>query len=237
MRRLEVNLARRAFVNSRPVMHAAALLWLLAVGLGGSSFWLYRNYFVGSGERSRRLADLDAALTAERTRVSELNGKIISLDLVQQNQTAAYLNYKIAQRTLSWGRLTDRLSALLPADVRLVSMAPDLKGKGGAKEVREILQNPEQEQRAVTVSIRGEARTDEARTLFLKRLFADPAFYNADLRGESSTEGQMLLFDVTARYRPWIAETGLPEVAAPGPGTNSSLPEDAKPAETPEEEK
>lgn len=224
MRRLEVNLARRSFVNGRPVVHAAVFLWLLAVGLGGSSFVLYRNYFVGSGEKGRRLAELDRELALERDRVTDLNTRVAGLNLAQQNQTALFLNAKIMERTLSWGRLADHLAGMLPGDVRLISMAPELKGRSTDKDIRDLLKNVDQEHRPVTLSIRGEAKNDEARSLFLRRLFEDPVFSNADLRSEINKDGEPILFDITASYRPWVLDEMAPTALHAGSAEQANAP-------------
>jgi Tfp pilus assembly protein PilN len=197
-----LNLARRPFVNSRPVKRLAILLWVLGgLLLAGnvSLFWRY----LGSSEQTRAaLARAERKTAAERREVGALAGRIAGMDLDQQNHEVAYLNRKIAERTFSWSLLFDRLAEVLPDGVRLNQLSPQGPAEKEQQPSRSGPIANADKNTPVLVQILGEAKNDEALLLFVKRLFEHPSFADPDLGHEERVESGLLKFELKVKYLP-----------------------------------
>jgi hypothetical protein len=204
--RLELNLARRPFLNRRPVVRAAVALSLAGAALFAWNLWLYGHFLVGSGEKARRLAELESAIAGERAAAASLGERISGLDLPRQNATVRFLNGKIAERTFSWGLLLDRLAAALPADARLISLGQETAKKRGQSADEPTAAPAGEGGPAMRLRISGEAETDEALLALVDGLFAHPEFRQPDLQREVRQEGQGLRFDLAVGYLPQADE-------------------------------
>jgi hypothetical protein len=205
--RLELNLARRPFVNSRPVLRLTVLLLTLGAALAAANLWLYGQYLVGSGEKARHLAELEQSIGAERAGADEARRRLAGLDLERQNATVRFLNGKIAERAFSWGLLLDRLAEVLPDDVRLIALGHD-EGQEGARTSPGEAASGSARNPPVRLSIDGEAKTDEALLAVVDALFAHPAFRNPNLQRETRQGGEWLRFDLAVTYLPDTPEVG-----------------------------
>ncbi len=122
-----VNLARRPFVNTRPVLRASILLWLLGAALLIVNAWLYLDFWQGSAEIRSQLTSVNAEIRQEQDRLSDLGDQLGKLQLIEQNVQVEFLNRLIAYRTFPWSSLFDQLVDVLPADVRLVTVQPEVR--------------------------------------------------------------------------------------------------------------
>lgn len=201
----EVNLARRPFVNERPVRRAALLLLLAGLGLAALNLWLYTQYAIQRGANEGELNRLEAEIESEERRVVEVARQLAVADLTQQNELVVFLNQRIAERTFGWSVLFDRLEDLLPEDVRLLSLspeevdpqarrrAPSAAGAAGASEMR------------FNLAITGVARQPEGVLELIDALFADAAFRDPDLHQETFQDGEVR-FTLDVVYLPQVAE-------------------------------
>lgn len=220
MNPLLINLARERFANTRPLLRVALLLWLLAVVGIGLNVWLYRDYVRGSGQNSQRLAEIEASIQADTQAIATHRARLASLDLAQQNAVVEFLNEKIRERTFSWSRLFDRLSRVLPADVRLASLAPEQpKRETGGRAGRERARDSEREN-VVLLSLTGVAKTDEALAELQDRLFAHPSFREVNLTREARQDNNFLFFTLTVSYLP--AALDDEPITEPAPGQAES---------------
>jgi hypothetical protein len=124
MRGRQLNLAARPFVNSRPVTRVTAALAALAALFLAADAVLFWRYFERGEDQREELRQVEEQIATERREVARLAGELVAIDLEQLNRRAEYLNHKIAERTFGWGLLFDRLAAILPGDVRLLSLTP-----------------------------------------------------------------------------------------------------------------
>ena len=214
------NLARRPFVNARPVTRLALLLWLLGLGLLIANVFSVSAYLVGSAQKRERLAALANEIATESGRSAELVRELAGLDLEELNDRVAFLNRRIAERTFTWGRLFDDISEVLPRDVRIVGISPltiarDERGRapGRARTDADDEAAPE-----FALAINGVARSAEQLLDFIDALFARPDFARPDLASEEAA-ADGLAFNATAVYRPRrdgpTAGAVLEEVPAP----------------------
>lgn len=200
-----LNLARRPFLNTRPVNRLSLALWLLGAVLLLGNVTLFWSYLSGSTEKRADLARMEEQIEHERREVSRLDARLAGLDLRQQNEQVEYLNRKIAERTFSWSLLFDQLAEVLPNDVRLIQLQPAPIGSDERPGVRASRRRgqPLSSDR-VRLIIQGEARSDEALLQFIDNLFAHRAFDNPDLAQESRSEDNQnrVRFDVRVTYLP-----------------------------------
>jgi hypothetical protein len=212
----EINLARRPFVNERPVRRAALLLLVAGLGLTALNGWLYTRYAIQRGANEGELNRLEAEIESEERRVTALARQLGAADLTQQNELVAFLNQRIAERTFGWSVLFDRLEDLLPEDVRLVSLSPKevdpterraaaaaTSAAAGANEMR------------FNLAIIGVARRPEAVLELIDAFYADPAFREPDPHQETFQSGEVR-FTLDVVYLPRVAEALL-DGGAPAP--------------------
>lgn len=222
-----LNLARRPFVNRRPVSRVTWILW----ALGGVCFLanvaLYWNHVESLGDRRGRLEELDQQTLAAREEIAQTDAELAGLDLDWQNVQVTYLNGRIAERTFGWSRLFDRLEEVLPRDVRLERLTPRLIEADEETTRRGSRASLEGEER-VLLRLDGVARTGEAVLELVDNLFAHPAFADPSPTSESRRQnGLEIGFNLTVVYLPDVvaAEEG-PEASAQGSAVT------AEPAET-----
>ena len=225
-----LNLARRPFVNTRPVTRVSILLWILGLLLLFGNVSLFWNYLSGSADRRAELERLQQDIQRQNQTIAKLQEELNKLDLEEQNRQVRFLNRKIAERTFSWSLLFDRLAEVLPDDVRLIRLAPKAVRKAGGRQVDE----EEPGDGRVQLVIQAVSRSDEAHFEFVRRLFAHASFEDPDIPRETLSEnGDTVEFDVVVTYIP--GET--PQGTAAGedtPGEDTASPEVLEvPATTP----
>lgn len=122
-----VNLARRPFVNLRPVVRLAALLWVLGGLLLAYNVWLYVSHWQGTATNRARLEALERDIDREAAKLGELDPALQRINLARQNARVAFLNRLIAYRTFPWSALFEDLEEVVPLDVRLLSVQPTVQ--------------------------------------------------------------------------------------------------------------
>lgn len=225
-----LNLARRPFTNTRPVTRVSILLWILGLLLLLGNVSLFWSYLSGSREKRAELEGLEQDVQRQQQTVKELEQRLASLDLEEQNRQVRFLNRKIAERTFSWSLLFDRLAEVLPDDVRLLRLAPENKAARPGQELVDELRETGDER--VPLSIQGISRSDEAVYSFVDRLFAHESFEDPDFpRERRERDGDFVDFDVNVIYIPGelpssqevvIEEESPAVVPGGGPGTSAT---------------
>ncbi len=189
----ELNLAKRPFLNPRPVLRVSLLLWALGLAVAAFNVRLYLSHYAGSSADRGREQELQASLERERAQVEELRTELAGYDVGWQNEQASFLNAKIAQRSFPWSELFDRLGETLPADVRLNTLSPSFgEGRGSRLGIRDG---------EALLVIRGQAKNSEVVLEFVDALFAHPKFRAPDLSNESLKETGLLDFGLSVIYR------------------------------------
>lgn len=196
-----VNLAKKPFINRRPVVRLAAVLWALGGLLLAVNFFLYSSHWQGTADNRKLLAESERSLREQEQRLEEQDRQLTSLNLRSKNREAAFLNGLISQRTFPWSALFDHLERVTPIDIRLVTVQPavHLAGsenntRGGRRSGRNRsatsvwdANTTENGQGADEVELRlsGWSKTEEALTEFIDTLYQDPSFRRILLRNEA----------------------------------------------------
>jgi Tfp pilus assembly protein PilN len=203
-----LNLARRPFVNVRPVERLATILWVLGVVLLVANVMLFMGYLTSSQSTRAKLSGLEREVAQEKREVAVLQGNLGKLGLEQQNREVTFLNRKIDERTFSWSLLFNRMAEVLPDEVRLLRLKPanvvqrDI-GLGPRASARELNPPP------VTLTMHCEAKDDEAVLRFVDNLFAHPAFSEPNLESEERQDNGWLRFDITVQYQPNVPASAI----------------------------
>jgi Tfp pilus assembly protein PilN len=211
--RAALNLARRAFVNDRPVLRISVVLWLLGALLLLGNLSLFQRYLEGSKTKRAELESKSVEIDREKAAAAKVEEKIQTLDIAQQNQQVAYVNRKIRERTFSWSDLFDRISEVLPQEVRLERLAPRGVTSEREPQKQELLE-ADDKNRSITLSITGESKNDEALRLLQDRLYEDPSFDYPNVSREAKEEDGLIRFDLAVGYRPQAV--GSPVLVEPG---------------------
>jgi len=196
-----LNVARRPFTNTRPVTRISLLLWLLGVLLLLGNVSLFWNYLSGSGEKRAELGRLETQVSSETQAVSRLEARLAASGLDRQNAQVRFLNRRIAERTFSWSLLFDRLAQVMPDGVRLNRLAPSGLVDKEARDLNDAQAQAQRDNR-VTLTISGEAKSDEVIYRFVDNLFAHPAFEDPDISRESVADNGLVKFEIKVMYLP-----------------------------------
>jgi Tfp pilus assembly protein PilN len=206
--RAGINLASRAFVNARPVKRVTILLWALGALLAIAAAWSYWVYVAGREDQRRELVRLEEAMEVERAQIAELQRRFAGFELEGQNQRVRFLNQRIAERTFSWSLLFDHLAEILPADVRLLNLAPEV-GFGSDRRIDEksLAETPGER---VPLRVNATARREEAILELLDAMFASPRFERPNLAEESrERSGGETRLSLSVVYLPSAGEEPL----------------------------
>jgi len=208
---VSLNLARRPFLNRRPVLRLGIALWVLAGCILLLDGTIYYRYVMGSRDRRQTLSSLDLRLSREQQKIGELEGAPEFENLSDYNARIGYLNQLIAQRAFPWGRLFDRLGEVMPEGVRLRRLAPTVIA--GEAEDGDTASQSE----PVRLALEGLARSEDDLYDFVDALFRAPDFDNPVLARESGT-GDNHAFSMTVTFLTAMKpESAPPEAAADQP--------------------
>ncbi len=196
MRLRTINLASQPFINLRPIRRVAAVLWVLGGALLAVNAALYWRTVTGSEEKSDQLVSVEQDIAQEIQRIRELEAQLGGLELAEQNELVEFLNSKIAQRTFSWSQLFDHVAEVMPKDVRLTSLTPQI---AQPKSLRRRSSRTERDERVV-LEVVGAAKTDEALLAFVDALFEHPAFDQPNLEREARDNERLIRFNLRVIY-------------------------------------
>lgn len=165
--KIRLNVATRPLESHRRFAAGAALAGALGLAalvlLSSSVFVTWRE---NSGRR-QQIAGYEAQLgqmQAERAGLASYFGSENTKTVMDR---AAFLNTLIDQRSFPWTKMFTDLEKVLPAGVRVVSIAPKMKGG------------------LVNVNLVVGANSDKSKVAFLQALQASPAFSQIEVRSET----------------------------------------------------
>lgn len=219
---MKLNLARRPFVNLRPITRLALVAWLLGAAL---AVWNVRQAWTlwrGLGAERGTLEEARSALASERQRLAGIEQELRGIDLVAENERALFLDREVDRRVFSWTHLFERLGRVLPREVRLVQVRPLLVAPGQPRGRGTRTAAAVSRDLWVTLQVSGFAERDEALLDLVDALFADPVFDAPDLKREAVPPGRPVQFELEVRYLPAAA---LREAGEDGPaGAPAAVP-------------
>lgn len=185
------NLASKPFLNTRPVWVVAATIWIAALGLTAYSladFLSVRGQEKDAGARLQTLTEKAAELSRQ---AAQLNRELSQVNWKKLKLEVDSVAHAASQRQLRWGKLLSDLEAVLPWDVRLLTINPAVDATG-----------------TIAVTLEGVATSREAWLKFLSRLIEDPRFSNPIPRQEQAPgtgNSAGYAFSLTVTYTPEAA--------------------------------
>ena len=167
MRELDLNLSTKPFPAYRLINTALALVLaglLIISAWQGMGFVRYSRL-----ARPLRPAEIDARVEAESLgkQVAEVESRLDRPEATAKLNEVGFLNHLIARKNLLWTRLFADLEDLVPNNVHLVGLRPDI----GANDV-------------VTLQIELRARSVADASEFIHRLEKSPVFQNIIVSNE-----------------------------------------------------
>jgi type IV pilus assembly protein PilN len=211
--RLNINLA------SRPYQDLSRFLrrWMLAVGVfavASIAFGLFAWHQYSAGR------DINRRISAQEEQIHQFDEqKAAATKLLNEPSnkdvadTARFLNLLIAKKSFSWTRVFMQLEEILPAQLHVVSLSPELTSNN---------------QLQLTMRVAGNSR--EQAVELVRRIEKSPSFRSPALRSETMLPPDQargtdaVLFEISALYVPT-----LPPAAAPVKDTKSVTKNDAAP--------
>ncbi len=179
-----LNLARRPFVDSRPVNLAAGVLSVVIVVMTIVSVSTVRSYLAGSKKTREMIGSLraeSARLDAERTTVEAALSRV---DIAGLSVGAEDANSLARRRVFSWTRFLTRLEEVLPEDVRVTQIslarragavpAPAAATAGGAGTAAPAARPDEVEVQLALVSRDPDGMPKVVRAFYASRWFDRP---------------------------------------------------------------
>jgi Tfp pilus assembly protein PilN len=117
-----LNLARRPFIDTRPVNVAAGLLAAVALVLTFVSVQTLIRYFDDSRKTRSAIETLREEISRLEAARRATEARLARFDLPDLEASAEDANEIALRRAFSWSRFLDRLEKTLPADVRVSSI-------------------------------------------------------------------------------------------------------------------
>lgn len=185
MKPIHLNLASRPYRDYRPVYAVVVVLSLLTAFLMLNNVETYYRYHRETGTTRAKIASIEADTAAERKKEQEAQQRLSNLDLARLDARAKFVNAKLYERAFSWSTLLDELESVLPADVRLLSIAPAIKPG-----------------EPVSLDLRFESRSANGLEVTMERLGTDPQFNDPFPGSETRSETGTWTFSIDVKYLP-----------------------------------
>jgi hypothetical protein len=127
---LHLNLASRPYRDYRPLYAAVVVLSLATAILMLNNVDTWYRYVRDTRTSRTRIAQLEAETAEEQRKADGATNSLGTINLNALNQQTRYVNAQIAERAFSWSELLDRLEAVMPNDVKVMSLAPNFAKDG-----------------------------------------------------------------------------------------------------------
>ena len=183
--RIELNLASKPLLNTTPLLVLLGALAISAVGLTAWNTGLYLNTRAEARAVENQLKELEEQEKALLDRRSELTRRLQGTDLEALERRVAAANAVLAEKSVSWTLLLERLQEVTPWDVRLEAIRTSVQDEG--------------------VNLALELRTKKADYYWdmIERLEAHPCFSNVYPSGETLKEDGELEVRLGLQHDPW----------------------------------
>jgi len=183
----DLNLSTRPFPPYRLINIALGTILVLLLAF---SLWQTRGFIRFSRlARVIRTAEVDTRIEAESLgkRGAELESRLDRPEATAKLNEIGFLNRLIARKNFSWTRLLADLETLVPNNVHLVNLAPEIGANG-----------------AITLQIDLLGRSIADISEFIHRLEKSPVFQNISVSTEQKRQLQTVDFNVklSVVYRP-----------------------------------
>jgi type IV pilus assembly protein PilN len=185
VRTLHLNLASRPYRNYRPVWLVAAALAVASVIFLVNNAQTAYHYFVNTETTRAEIDRLQRESTEESRKAKQIQDQIRRFDRKALNTQSKFINAQIAERAFSWSELLDQLERVVPTDVRLVSLDPNISDDGKTH-----------------LRMTCVAKSPRALPTLIQRLQGDPHFLRPFPKSEETREDGLQQFTIETDYHP-----------------------------------
>ena len=186
MRPLHLNLASRPYRDYRPLYAVVVLVSVLIAFLALNNFDALYRYRRETRTTRTDIARIEAQIEQERRLTEVATNQIRGIDLQRLGRQTRFINAQLAERAFSWSELLARLEEAVPADVRIMSVAPIFNENG-----------------LVTLRLQGEAKESDGMTALITRFQRHPSFENPFPDSETH-DAAGFKFGMSVDYKPSI---------------------------------
>jgi len=142
------------------------------------------QYLVETKETRAEIAAANAETLREQSRTSELQVSLRRFDIEKLTEDTNYVNSHLRERAFSWSELLDDLEAVVPRDVRLLSLNPTIEKTG------------------IQLSMSASSRRADGMVQLLNNLLQNPHFTRPFPNIEERNEDGTIRFSLKVEYRP-----------------------------------
>jgi Tfp pilus assembly protein PilN len=189
MKTIHLNLASKPYRDFRvpyAILGVAALAAVVLMTYNAATAW---RYLVDTKETRAEITALDAETARERATADSMELRIAAIDAEELDEQARFINAQIRERAFSWSSLMERLEAVLPGDIRLTGLNPNVGEEGD-----------------VELALSCVSRKNDGLVVLLDRLYADPSFKNAFPSSDSAQPDGTHRIQIQTAYLPSAPE-------------------------------
>lgn len=189
MKTIHLNLASKPYRDFRvhyAILGAAALAALVLMTYNGLTAW---RYLVDTKEARTEITALEAETARERATAEDMEARIAAIDVSELEKQSRFINARIRERAFSWSGLMQSLETVVPGDVRLTTLNPNIDEEGN-----------------VVLSLSCVTRKPDGLVDLLDRLYANPEYREAFPSSDTAQPDGMHRVEVRTVYIPGAAK-------------------------------
>lgn len=130
MIKIDTNLASHPFVNHRKFYMISGGLLVLFLGIAHWNFTRYQSVRARRGDVNQQLSRDRARFEALGREQEKVLARLQTPETAEFLDTLEHVNQLIRRRTFSWTQLLNDLERLTPANLQIVTIKPQIAGKG-----------------------------------------------------------------------------------------------------------
>lgn len=185
MKTLHLNLASRPYRDYTPVYVVAIVLALITGFLMINNIQTAWRYVVNTEETRAEIARVEAEAAAETRAAETLERSAAGINVRALAAETDYINAQIAERAFSWSNLLDTMERVLPRNVRLMTLNPDIQPDG-----------------TVNLTINARSKGNDGMVSLLRNMLADPHFSDPFPGNDTQNDDGSYTFSLSTTYRP-----------------------------------
>lgn len=186
MIKININLSSRPFVNNRKFFLITASLLTLLSCVSYWNIYRYKSVHSNRGQVKRLLTQSQVQIEKLEKDQQEIMARLQKPETGEFLDLVDYINRLIQQRTFSWTRLLNDLETLIPSNLQIISIRPQITGN------------------EIGIEIIASGRSSHDYIEFISNLESSGKFYNVNPIYEDISKSPGLvgrLINVSVRYK------------------------------------
>ena len=186
MIKININLSSRPFVNNRKFFLITASLLTLLSCVSYWNIYRYKSVHSNRGQVKRLLTQSQVQIEKLEKDQQEIMARLQKPETGEFLDLVDYINRLIQQRTFSWTRLLNDLETLIPSNLQIISIRPQITGN------------------EIGIEIIASGRSSHDYIEFISNLESSGKFYNVNPIYEDISKSPGLvgrLINISVRYK------------------------------------